>query len=178
MAVEVISLGYQPVIRPRVPERYRVGWIGGWAIALLVALPTSVWSQDDQGPPPPLGIIQRNFPDPFTKRTAIPFEVLPVACVGGGGEGARPVVTIQILNVLVQVVASPTLRDSTGARIIDALPLQCGRYLAFWNRMLSDHSGLAAPGSYFYRLFVNGESQGVRLMQVRGDVARPLDATP
>ncbi|MEE8361177.1 MAG: hypothetical protein V3R71_03435, partial [Gemmatimonadales bacterium] len=120
----------------------------------MVSLPTSVWSQGDQGPPPPLGIIQRNFPNPFTKRTIIPFEVLPVACVGG----ARPVVTIQILNVLVQRVASPTLRDSTGARMIDALPLQCGRYLAFWNRTLSDGPGQATPGSYFYRLFVNGES--------------------
>ncbi len=174
MAVEVISLDYQRWIRARAPERYRVGWTGGWAIALLVCLPTSVWSQDDQGPPPPLGRIRRNFPDPFTTRTAIPFAVLPVACVGG----ARPVVTIQILNVLVQRVASPTLRDSTGARMIDALPLECGRYLAFWNRTLSDGSGQATPGSYFYRLFVNGESQGVRLMQVRGDIARPLDAAP
>ena len=162
------------MIRPSAPVRCRAGWTGGWAIALVVSLPTSVWSQGGQGPQPPLGIIQRNFPDPFTKRTAIPFEVLPVACVGE----ARPVVTIQILNVLVQRVASPTLRDSTGARMIDALPLQCGRYLAFWDRTLSDGSGQAAPGSYFYRLFVNGESQGVRLMQVRGDIARPHDATP
>lgn len=174
MALEVISPGIEPVIRPGAPVRCRVGWTGGWAIALVVSLPTSVWSQGDQGPPPPLGIIQRNFPNPFTKRTAIPFEVLPVACVGG----ARPVVTIRILNVLVQPVASPTLRDSTGARMIDALPLRCGRYLAFWDRTLSDGSGQATPGSYFYRLFVNGESQGVRLMQVRGDIARPLDATP
>ena len=152
--------------------RYRAGFAGVWAITLLVSAPTAARSQDGQGPP--LGIIQRNFPDPFRRRTAIPFEILPVACLSG----ARPVVTIQILNVLVQGVAAPTLRDSTGARTIADLPLACGRYLAFWDRTLSDGSGLAAPGSYFYRLFVDGESQGVRLMQVRGDIARPLDAAP
>ena len=87
-------------------------------------------------------------------------------------------VTIRILNVLVQGVAAPTLRDSTGARTIMDLPLECGRYLAFWDRTMSDGTSQATPGSYFYRLFVNGESQGVRLMQVRGDIARPLDAAP
>jgi len=143
-----------------------------WAITLLVCLPILVWSQDGQSPP--LGMIQRNFPDPFSRRTAIPFEVLPVACVGED----RPVVTIRILNVLVQGVAAPTLRDSTGARTIVDLSLECGRYLAFWDRTLSDGTSQATPGSYFYRLFVNGESQGVRLMQVRGDIARPLDAAP
>ena len=158
--------------QPGAPVRYRVGWTGVWAITLLVCLPIPARSQESQGPP--LGIIQRNFPDPFSRRTAIPFEVLPVACVGG----ARPVVTIRILNVLVQGVAAPTLRDSTGARTIIDLPLECGRYLAFWDRTMTDGTSQATPGSYFYRLFVNGESQGVRLMQVRGDIARPLDAAP
>jgi hypothetical protein len=160
------------VIQPEAPVRYRVWWTGVWAITLLVCLSIPAWSQDGQGQP--LGMIQRNFPDPFSRRTAIPFEVLPVACI----DGARPVVTIRILNVLVQGVASPTLRDSTGARTIVDLPLECGRYLAFWDRTLSDGTSQATPGSYFYRLFVNGESQGVRLMQVRGDIARPLDAAP
>ena len=160
------------MIQPETPGRYRVWWTGVWAITLLVCLPTSAWSQDGQGQP--LGMIQRNFPDPFSRRTAIPFEILPVACI----DGARPVVTIRILNVLVQGVASPTLRDSTGARTIVDLSLECGRYLAFWHRTLSDGTSQATPGSYFYRLFVNGESQGVRLMQVRGDIARPLDAAP
>lgn len=145
---------------------------GGWALALMVWLPVPAWSQ--QGQEPVLGIVQRNFPDPFSRRTAIPFEVLPIACTGR----ARPVVTIQILNVLVQGVAAPTLRDSTGARQIVDLSLECGRYLAFWDRTLGDGAGQAAPGSYFYRLFVNGISQGVRLMQVRGDIPRPLDVTP
>jgi hypothetical protein len=154
------------------PAGYRAGWTSVWAIVFLVSQPTTVWAQDGQSPP--LGIIQRNFPDPFSRRTAIPFEVLPVACAAG----ARPVVTIQILNVLVQSVAAPTLRDSTGARMIADLPLECGRYLAFWDRTLSDAVSQATPGSYFYRLFINGESQGVRLMQVRGDIARPLDAAP
>lgn len=159
-------------MRPRAGAWCCAGWTGGWAIALLALLPIPARSQDGQGPP--LGIIQRNFPDPFTRRTIIPFEVLPVACAGG----ARPEVTIQILNVLVQGVAAPTLRDSTGARQIIGIPLECGRYLAFWDRTLSDNAGQASPGSYFYRLFVNGESQGVRLMQVRGDIPRPLDAAP
>ena len=160
------------MIQPGAPARYWAGWTGVWAITLLVCLPILVWSQDGQSPP--LGMIQRNFPDPFSRRTAIPFEVLPVACVGED----RPVVTIRILNVLVQGVAAPTLRDSTGARTIVDLPLECGRYLAFWDRTLSDGTSQATPGSYFYRLFVNGESQGVRLMQVRGDIPRPLDASP
>ena len=160
------------MIQPGAPVRCRAGCASVWAITLLVSLPGTAWSQDGQGPP--LGIVQRNFPDPFTRRAAIPFEVLPVAC----SSGALPVVTIQILNVLVQVVAAPTLRDSTGARTIVDLPLECGRYLAFWDRTLSDGAGQATAGSYFYRLFVNGESQGVRLMQVRGDIARPFDAAP
>ena len=116
-----------------------------------------------------LGILEQNFPNPFERRTAISFEILPEACV----DGKPALVTIQILNVLVQAVGSPTLRDSTGARRIQDLRLRCRRYLSFWDRRVSGGGKRAAPGSYFYRLFVNGRSQAVRLMQVREQVRRP-----
>jgi hypothetical protein len=144
----------------------------GCAALLLVHAPQPGLAQNQQSPP--LGLLQQSFPDPFSRRTAIPFEVLPTAC----RDGQEAVVRIEILNVLVQLVASPTLRDSTGARAILDLELPCGRYLAFWDRTLIEGNRKAAPGSYFYRLYVNDESQAVRLMQVREEIARPAEATP
>lgn len=151
------------------PQRARVR-ASGWVAAFVLCLSGPAWSQNGAAP---LGTIQRNFPEPFSRRTAIPFEVLPIACAGD----EQPVVTIQILNVLVQAVASPTLGEANGAQI-SSLPLDCGRYLAFWDRSLAGSDAIASPGSYFYRLFVNGESQGVLLMQVRGEVVPPVNATP
>jgi len=147
--------------------------VGFWCVvAVLTSAPTRGHAQERPGPP--LGLLQRSFPDPFSRRTAIPFDVLPTACA----DGAEAVVRIEILNVLVQAVASPTLRDSTGARAILDLQLLCGPYLAFWDRTLLYGESQAAPGSYFYRLYVNGEPQAVRLMQVREPVARPAEVQP
>ena len=128
---------------------------------LVVCLPSIGRAQ--AGAPKGLVELRQNFPNPFTTRTAIPFEIFPAACVGGH----RPIVTIDILNVLVQKVASPTLRDSTGARLITDLELDCGRYLAFWDRRFTDNGQGAAVGSYFYRLYLDGESQAIMLLQVR-----------
>ncbi len=141
-----------------------------WALC-LACLPSVGGAQESV--PRPLVELRQNFPNPFTTRTAIPFEILPRACAGG----RRPVVTIEILNVLVQKVASPTLRDSTGARLVTDLELNCGRYLAFWDRRFTDDRQGAAVGSYFYRLYLDGESQAVRLMQVREPLA-PTQGQP
>ncbi len=135
-------------------------WASCWVLC-LVCLPSVGAAQE--GASRPLVLLRQNFPNPFTTRTAIPFEILPRACA----EGRLPVVTIQILNVLVQKVASPTLRDSTGARLLTDLELNCGRYLAFWDRRFTDDGQGAAVGSYFYRIYLDGESQAIRLMQVR-----------
>jgi len=136
------------------PFQRSVGWL-----MLLMGVPAPAIAQQDARP---LGELAQNVPNPFSSKTAIGFEILPVAC----GEGHRPRVTIHVLNVLVQVVAVPVLGDSSGAALED-LVLDCGRYLATWNRALRDDGRLAPPGSYFYRLFVDGAPQAVRLMQIR-----------
>ena len=51
------------------------------------------------------------------------------------------------------------------------LELNCGRYLAFWDRRFTDDKQEAAVGSYFYRLYLDGESQAIMLLQVREPLA-------
>ncbi len=149
---------------------FRFRWPGWWlAFSLGISVPAS--SQNQQAP---LAELEQNFPNPFTAKTTIPFEILPRACTADG----TPRVTIQILNVLVQVVATPAIRLDGSLRAIQDLELDCGRHLAVWDRHLLEPGQVAGPGSYFYRLFVNGESQGVRLMQLREPTVERPQAGP
>jgi hypothetical protein len=65
-------------------------------------------------------------------------------------------VSLKIYNVLVQVVAIPTLASGSGERL-DSLRLRCGEYQAFWDGQYMDGEREAVPGVYYYQLTVDGE---------------------
>jgi hypothetical protein len=66
------------------------------------------------------------------------------------------VVSLKVYNVLVQVVAVPTLASGSSERV-DSLRLRCGEYRAFWDGRYLDGIHEATPGVYYYQLTVDGE---------------------
>jgi hypothetical protein len=63
---------------------------------------------------------------------------------------------LKVYNVLVQVVAIPTLAFGASERV-DSLRLRCGQYRAFWDGKYLDGKREANTGVYYYQLVVDGE---------------------
>lgn len=126
----------------------RLAW-RGWVPGLLLALAGPLAAQE---PEPPRAELGENFPNPFYPSTTIPFTLRAEACEGG----RRPLVTLKILNVLAQEVATPVLRGAEGLRI-DAVRLSCGRYLADWGGWYDDLERHVTTGVYLYVLTVDGQ---------------------
>jgi hypothetical protein len=63
---------------------------------------------------------------------------------------------LKVYNVLVQVVAIPTLGFGSSERV-DSLRLRCGQYRAFWDGKYLDGKREAITGVYYYQLTVDGE---------------------
>src|SRR5439155_5749753 len=101
---------------------------------------------------PPRVELKENYPNPFFPATTIPFEIAQEVCSGGH----RPVVSLKIYNVLVQVVAIPVLANGAAERL-DSLRLRCREYHAYWDGRYLDGKGEATPGVYYYQLTVDGE---------------------
>ncbi len=134
-----------------------------WAVVVLglvVAIPAQVEAQGDrQGRSVEL---QRNYPNPFNPETTIPFRL---------GEELwdieKPVVSLRIYNVLVQLVAIPVLQG-TGEKL-DEMELEwngTGRFEAYWDGKILDTGREAASGVYVYQIIVNGRSAGSMKMTV------------
>lgn len=111
--------------------------------------------------PPPTFELGDNYPNPFFPATSIPFVLTQEACT----DGHVPLVTLEIYNVLVQVVAVPELQTG-GRERVRGLRLRCGEYVAYWNGRYLDEDREVTPGVYYYRLTVDGQSQ-VKKMIVR-----------
>jgi hypothetical protein len=130
------------------------------ALGLFVAIPAQVEAQGDrQGR---LVELQRNYPNPFNPETTIPFAL---------GEELwdveKPVVSLRIYNVLVQLVAIPVLQG-TGEKL-DEMELEwngTGRFEAYWDGKILDSGREAASGVYVYQIIVNGRSAGSMKMTV------------
>ena len=90
-----------------------------------------------------------NEPNPVTTGTTIGFVIGPEVC----GQGHVPTVSLQIYNVLVQVVAVPVLTDG---RPTTNLKLPCGEYRARWDGRQRD-GRQAQTGVYYYQLVVDGQ---------------------
>ena len=112
----------------------RLAWPGWW-LAFLVAAGSPVSAQANVFP-----------------ATTIPFEISREVCA----RGHQPVVSLKIYNVLVQVVAIPTLASESGEKL-DSLRLRCGEYRAFWDGKYLDGKREAITGVYYYQLTVDGE---------------------
>lgn len=140
----------------------RLAWPGWGLVLLAFAAPLSA-----QGAPPPPVDLGENFPNPFWPSTTIPFTLNPELCRGG----RRPEVTLRIVNVLAQDVATPVLRGTDGLRV-EGLRLSCGGFLADWDGAFSDPDQSLSPGVYLYVLVVNGRRYVGRM------IARQPTSTP
>ncbi|HEV8123369.1 MAG TPA: hypothetical protein VGP80_03930 [Gemmatimonadales bacterium] len=130
---------------------------GMW-VGLLLGIAFPAMAQESTAPRIEL---RENTPNPFFPSTTITFEIHREVC----NRGHQPVVTLRVYNVLVQVVAAPTLKDSTGQRL-ENVRLRCGSYLAYWDGKARD--GHEVPdGVYYYQLVVDGERVSTRKMIVR-----------
>ena len=133
-------------------------WTGlllGLMVGMAAPAPAQVPS------PPPVFELGDNFPNPFFPATSIPFVLTSEACT----DGHVPLVTLEIYNVLVQVIAIPELQAG-GRERVRGLRLRCGSYVAYWNGRYLDDEREVTPGVYYYRLTVDGHSQ-VKKMIVR-----------
>ena len=107
----------------------------------------------------------RNYPNPFSPATRIPFTVGdPPAC---SNPGRRYQVSLKIYNLLAQLVAVPVMEEGGGAagagdsplgHPVQSMSLPCGQYTAYWNGMDLGSTREVASGLYLYRLEVNGKA--------------------
>jgi hypothetical protein len=146
------------------------------ALALVLALaaltPDSASAQAQQQDTRRTGGFGQNWPNPFNPETTIPFSIGDEACQGSSKEH---VVTIQIINPLGQVIASPRMQGptagagTTGAagQLVRNLKLQCGEYTAFWNGKFEGTDREVPSTMYVARLFVDGRVVGVLRMLVQ-----------
>lgn len=142
--------------------------VGGVGVILLLALgffAAPAFGQESGGGTPPSNRdrgfrLQQNYPNPFNPETTIPFE-LP----GELFEGGRSVrVTIQIYNVLQQLVAIPVAKyHAQGGQPLKNLEYTApGLYEAFWDG--EDIRGQdVASGVYYVLMIVNGRKQVMKV---------------
>jgi hypothetical protein len=89
--------------------------------------------------------------DSATGATVIAFNILPEVC----SRGHVPTVSLNIYNVLVQVVATPVLEGDVPVPLA-GVKLKCGEYRARWDGRQPDGRA-ASTGVYYYQLNVDGE---------------------
>ncbi|HEX6088614.1 MAG TPA: hypothetical protein VFZ13_00505 [Gemmatimonadales bacterium] len=144
----------------------RFAWTGWWLALLMVAGPPAEAQQAAQAPPPqaadsPLVELRDNYPNPFYASTTIPFTIRPEVC----RDGHQPTVTLEIYNVLAQVVAVPLLAEQTPRRL-QRLRLPCGDHEAVWDGKLLDGTD-ATTGIYWYHLTVDRRRQANNMILQR-----------
>jgi hypothetical protein len=113
------------------------------------------------------GRLRANYPNPFNPDTYLPFAVGPEGCVPGSGKYE---VTMQLINVLGQVVAEPIMYGPAAtAAAPSSLPkgpirrmtLPCGDYVGYWDGK-TPRGREAASGVLGQILTINGETMDPR----------------
>ena len=109
--------------------------------------------------------LEQNYPNPFRDETRIPLILGPDLFE----EGRSVIVTVQIYNVLRQVVAIPTVLDhpsAAGQPVRELRFDQPGRYLLYWDGR--DSSGRpVASGIYFCQVTANRERAVLKMIVTR-----------
>lgn len=117
------------------------------------------------------GKLRQNYPNPFNPETHGDFQIGDAPACTDGTKTHR--VTIRILNILLQVVAVPTLQGSAGNVVGGVTPLEnvllpCGQYTWYWNGFYRNTSQEAASGVYLVMLEVDGRRASmVRIMNAK-----------
>ena len=135
-------------------------------LALWAMMPKNAAGQGNTPRGHSAGALGRPYPNPFNPEIHIPF-VVDSACAD---VGLQHEVTIQIKNVLAQVVAIPVLEGVTsavssstmslgGTTPISRLRLVCGNYTAFWSGNVQGTNKEAASGIYLVVITVDGVRQ-------------------
>jgi hypothetical protein len=136
-----------------------------WAAPLVVLalgalVPSSAAGQGTSPQPArersPRVQLGQNYPNPFNPETHIPFTLGDWPECTDAGRQYR--VTLQVFNVLAQLVAEPILQggDEPG-KPIRSLLLRCGEYTAYWDGKYRGSDQEVASGVYLYRLQVDGK---------------------
>lgn len=137
----------------------RFAWPGWWLGVLVGAGPPVAAQVRDSVPAVEL---KENYPNPFYTSTTIPFEIHPEVC----GRGYRPLVKLEVLNVIAQVVAVPTVAVDQ-PQPLSGIRLACGEYKAFWDGRYLDGQREATTGVYWCRLVVDGRPYTRRMILQR-----------
>jgi hypothetical protein len=138
-------------------------------LALLVIYgflsPPAPWAQEPAERPPiqrqAQGFrLEQNDPNPFTRDTYIPFYL-----EDGLFQGGEPrLVTIQIFNLLNQLVAVPRAPDHPRGKNLPVQNLpysESGRKVAYWDGR-DTRGRRVPPGVYYCQLVVSGQQPQMR----------------
>lgn len=128
----------------------------GLVLALSVFMPRHATAQGTAASSKPT--LGQNYPNPFNPETTIPFTV------GGYPNCPEPSrrykVSLRIYNIIVDLVAIPVLKGSSGGvnggTPIDQVSLPCGQYEGYWDGKNRSNGREAASGIYLMRLDVDG----------------------
>ena len=105
--------------------------------------------------------LEQNYPNPFNPETRIPFVLDEILF----DEGEAPTVSIRILNILGQFVASPVALSVPSGEGLPLLQVEYpipGRYEAYWDGR--DRNGnLVASGVYLVKLIVDGKEDLMKM---------------
>ncbi|HET7583342.1 MAG TPA: hypothetical protein VFK13_00410 [Gemmatimonadaceae bacterium] len=133
-------------------------WAAMVVLALGALVPRGAMAQEQSSPPRDRGPkfeLGQNYPNPFNPTTTIPFTLGDPPSCSDPGRTYR--VTLQIYNILAQLVAIPVLQGGGDAgQPVRELELPCGSYTAYWDGNINGTSEEAASGVYLYRLQVDG----------------------
>jgi hypothetical protein len=111
--------------------------------------------------------LEQNYPNPF--RAGTPTRIPMILNEALFAEGTPAVVSLQVFNILHQLVATPTALghpSGDGVPVLDLQYTQPGRHLALWDGTDQSGNPLVA-GVYLVTLVVNGEKLSRRIFVSR-----------
>ncbi len=106
-------------------------------------------------------VLEEPRPNPVFPAALVPFTLGTEIC----RDGARPVVSLKVYNVLAQPVATLRLRGRQ-TEPMDGLVMRCGGYVALWDGTIDDQTRAAPPGIYYVQLGVSGQRAATRKLLV------------
>jgi hypothetical protein len=143
----------------------------GLVLAVGVFMPDVAAAQDQSTRTSRPGMsLGQNYPNPFNPETNIPFSVGDAQqCAINPGKQYR--VTLKILNLLPQHVATPVLKGGaggvSGGQPIENLLLPCGDYVGYWDGKVRGTNRDAASGTYYYILDVDKKTLVKKMIVVK-----------